>query len=351
MAAKKKTKTRKKLKDEEPEQKSTYFKGDEDEALIPKTFIPTGCTGLDCILGGGWGYGTISNIIGDSSSGKTLLAIEATANYALQYSDAKIVYAESEAAFDQQYAKGLGMPIDRVEFREDDNDIHTVEDFYDDLMDSCDEVDKQKSSGLYILDSLDALSDVAEMDRDMSEGTYGTSKARQMSTLFRKATKRLKKSNLTLIVVSQTRQNIGVTFGNKWSVSGGEALKFYASQRVLLAHLKRLTKTVNKIKRATGVQIKAQCIKSKVGNPFREFEFPIIFGYGIDDLKANLDWLDETGFLKEYGQGADKKAVIKWLDDMDDGDYLDESDKIAKFVHDQWWEIERQFMPTRRKYK
>src|SRR5258708_4237909 len=102
-------------------------------------FFSTGCTLLDCTIGGGWVLGRIGNVIGDRSTGKTLLAIEACANFVRTYPKGRMRYREAEAAFDRSYAEALGMPIDRVEFGDEDK-FRTVSDFFKDLgefLDKC----------------------------------------------------------------------------------------------------------------------------------------------------------------------------------------------------------------------
>ena len=99
----------------------------------PKTdiqFIHSGSKLLDLALGGGWAENRIANIVGDAASGKTLLAIEACTNFANKYSDGAIRYCETEAAFSEEYAAALGMPIERVDFGEP---IVTVEELFEDI--------------------------------------------------------------------------------------------------------------------------------------------------------------------------------------------------------------------------
>ena len=126
-----------------------------------------GGTILDCVLGGGWAYNRVSNIVGDKSTGKTLLAIEACANFARLNPRSRIVYAECEASFDEDYAERLGLPLDRVDFPED---LDTVEDLFEDLESRLD----TPSRLMYVIDSLDAISDRAEQGRKIDQGTYGT---------------------------------------------------------------------------------------------------------------------------------------------------------------------------------
>lgn len=311
-------------------------------------FIPSGCTLLDCVTGGGWPLGRISNIIGDRSSGKTLLAIEASANIARQFEDAEIRYAEGESAFDEEYAAALGMPLNRVRFnRSDGVEIDTVEAFYDDLSKFCKDT---KHGGLYVLDSLDSLSDIEELKADMEKGSYGTQKAKQLSKLFRKLVREIGKANVHLMVISQIRDKIGVTFGRKWSRSGGHALDFYASQIVVLANTGTINREVKGVKRAIGVNILAKCIKNKLTMPFRECSFDVLFGYGIDDLAASVDWLAEVKRLDALKIKDDKKgSVAEFL--RNTPDTPKERERIGAIVQKVWMDIESEFLPQRRKYE
>jgi len=127
-------------------------------------FVETGCKPLDLVLGGGWAVGRIANIVGDKSTGKTLLCIEACANFIRKFPKGKIRYWEAEAAFDKPYAAALGMPINRIDFGDEKKPIHTVEDFFEMLEVVC---DNARGHELVILDSLDALSDRSEVEREI----------------------------------------------------------------------------------------------------------------------------------------------------------------------------------------
>lgn len=310
-------------------------------------FFSTGCVLLDCVLGGGWPEGRIANIVGDKSTGKTLLAIEAAANFISTYPKGKVWYNEVEAAFDRAYAAALGMPVDRVNFVED---CFTAEDVFEHLEAILDRT-KGKIPGLYILDSLDALSDRAEQGRDIDEKTYGADKAKKMSQLFRRLAQRLGKKRITVIIISQVRDNIGVTFGRKTIRAGGRALDFYASQVLYLAQVKRLKRTRGGIERSVGVVIKAKCDKNKIALPFRECEFPILFGYGVEDLIASVDWLKQVKRLDVITLfDGDVKRYKKVINKMDNDDYEVERECVGEIVHKVWREVEEGFLPQRSKY-
>lgn len=311
-------------------------------------FIQSGCKTLDCALGGGWAEGRIFNVVGDKSTGKTLLMIEAAANFVAKYPGGRVRYREAEAAFDDKYAGALGMPMGNVDFGE--KPMETIEDLFEDLGNV---VEKAKEPELYILDSLDALSDRAEMGRDMDEGTYGTEKARKMSQLFRRLTQKMSKSHVTLGIVSQVRSKIGVQIGRHTTRSGGRALDFYCSQVLFLSQLGKEYRTVQGVKRPTGVRIRAICDKNKISLPFRESEFEILFGFGIDDFQSCVDFLKETKALDMIEIAAAPAAITAYIKEVNrysDSDYQKELRIIRKAVEKRWYEIERSFIPNRKKY-
>lgn len=347
----KSTRAKIELSDDDKPQASSYFASMDKAGL---KFVKSGSAVMDCALGGGWVLGRVANIVGDRSSGKTLLAIEACANFHRDYPHGKIRYAESESAFDERYAEALGMPIDAVDFGHD-RDMRTIEDWYNDMVAFLDEREKDKKPGLYILDSFDALSDDAEMDREIDKGSFGAQKAKKSGELFRKLIDRIEKSDTLLIVVSQIRDKLNVTFGETKTRSGGKALDFYASHIVWLAEIGKLKKTINKVERVIGVEVKARVKKNKVGLPFRECGYPIIFGYGIDDLTANVEWLLEVGseeLLKEKcGMSkAGYKVRISNLRDKGGEDVRAIRESLTKLVASEWQRIETGFLPQSRKY-
>lgn len=310
----------------------------------PKThleFVHSGCAVLDCVLGGGWPVGRMANIVGDKSTGKTLLAIEAMVNFRKQYPEGKIAYCEAEAAFDDEYAKALGLDIDAVQRPE----AATVEELFDDLRRFTEEVGP-KGRGLYIVDSLDALSDKAEQERGIAEGTYGASKPKQLGQLFRRMIKPLEENNVLLLIISQVRDNIGVAFGERHTRSGGRALDFYASQILWLAHAGQVKKTINKVTRTIGIEVRAKCKKNKIGLPFRECGFKIMFGYGIDDIEACLDFLKSNGAITE-SEASSYKRRFAAAGPQEEQVLRQE---LVERVRKSWFDIELAFLPKRSKY-
>lgn len=309
-----------------------------------KEFVSTGCTKLDCDLGGGYALGRVVNIVGDKSTAKTALATEAVINFLRQYPDGAAFYRETEAAFDVDYAASMGMPMDRVDFGNPDEPVVTVEGFATDITAFIKRQSTASRPGIYVLDSLDALSDEAEMERDIGEGTFGLAKAKAMSILFRTIARKLERTRILLIVVSQVRDKIGVMFGEKHTRSGGRALNFYASQIIWLSKVGDLKRTVKKNERTYGVEVRAKIKKNKVGVPGRETDFEFHFGYGIEDLYTSLNWLEKVERLDP------KFTKIPWAT-VDDSQYRAATLEAANEVKRVWLEIEDDFKPKRSKYQ
>lgn len=344
---------------EEPPQLSYFADNNKSNHM----YVSSGSAVMDAMLGGGWVLGRVANIVGDRSAGKTLLAIEAFANFFHAYPDGIGRYAESESAFDQPYAENLGMPVDKIDFGlaktfgrgDEDEPLRTVEDWYESVLKFIERCEKAGKPGIYCIDSFDALSDEAEMARDIDKGSFGQGKAKKSGELFRKLIDRIKRSNILLIVVSQIRDKLNVTFGETKTRSGGRALDFYASHIVWLAEIGKIKKTIKGIERPIGVNVKANCKKNKVGLPFRTCEYPILFGYGVDDLTANVEWLLEVGsedILKSEFEMSKSgyKLRIANLRDRGGDEVRDLRKRLRAAVFKRWAEIETGFLPKARKY-
>jgi recombination protein RecA len=337
----------KKVREKLKEDTGSYFVSEKPNY----SFVSSGCAVLDCVLGGGYPLGRMTNIVGDKSTSKTGLATEALINFMRRYPDGKPVYRDTEAAFDLDYAVAMGLKKDQVDLGDPEKPIITIEAFMREFDDYLAERIKTKTPGMYVIDSLDALSDEDEMDRDIGKGSYGTQKAKTLSIFFRTTGYKIEQSKVLLLIVSQVRDNIGAMFGEKYKRSGGHALDHHASQILWLSHVKTLKKTINKVDRPYGILVKAKAKKNKVGLPLRDAEFTFRFGYGIEDVEASVAWLKEVDRLKDADIAkGDVKEYLSALEGMSHADYEQERIAIGKVVKQVWAEIETTFLPTRQKY-
>jgi len=291
---------------------ATKKKEKETEVATPiqQEYMRTGCDLLDLLIGGDKGvyglpYGTILNIIGDKSAGKTFVKNEILAANYWRFKDRFVFHSddcESGDTFDS-------MRLYNVELHPEEHKIGPKR-----IGDSAtvEQMDAQVSLvlqsmepgqvGIYALDSLDGLSDATREEMEANRlkllkagetvedpGDYGAQIAKFMSQqFFRTKHKKLRDAQLSVIIVSQIRENMKAgTYGQKWTVSCGKALEFYAHTRIFL-------KTIYQIKkgdRVIGVYVSASTTKSKTPRPYRTVYFTIFFDYGIDNIGSNLDFL------------------------------------------------------------
>jgi recombination protein RecA len=320
-------------------------------------FFSSGSTLLDLALGGGWALSRVFNIVGDRSTGKTLLAIEAFANFKQSFPKGRMRYAEAEAAFDDVFAEQLGFP---QEVTRPEELLHTVEEFRDDLY----KFTKDGGPSLYILDSLDSLTDEAEIkkweksmkkkedpeDETKETGSYGVGKPKQMSQMFRLLTRDMNKLDCSLGIISQIRDNIGVKFGEHHTRSGGKALDFYASQVLWLAQTQKLERTSKGQARAVGISVLGNVKKCKVGYPFRKVDFDIIFGYGVDDEMSMIDWLLEIKALEKEAAKDVRNRLEKAREKQDYPMLKEIRSQLKQDTTSIWNEIEKSLAPPIRKY-
>lgn len=332
----------------EPERLPSYFASGDDKDM---EFFSSGCGLIDEALGGGWVLGRVSNVVGDKSSGKTLTAMEAAANFAMAYPDGMVRYAESESAFDKAYAKALGAPVDRIIFNERDP-MRTVEHLYEDLNRRLDAW--KDRPGLYVVDSLDALSDAAEMDREFDEGSFGGTKPKAIGKLFRMLVDRIEQQRVHFMVISQLRDKLGVTFGETKTRSGGKALDYYATHIMWLAEKGKIKKEINSVERIIGVDVQAYVKKNKIGLPFRKADYTILYGYGVDDLLAMASWAYEVKrdeLMKDLGFSKNGyKIRIGNIRNKGGEEARDMRAKLRQLVRQEWAKIETDFLPLSRKY-
>lgn len=256
--------------------------------------ISTGSISVDLALGiGGLPRSRITEIYGGESSGKTTLALQAIAQ--AQKNGGLALFVDAEHALDTEYARRLGVDIDRLYVAQPTTGEEALE-----IMDS---MIKSGAMDIVVLDSVAALVPRNEIEGDMGDSHVGL-QARMMSQALRKLGGTVNKTNTAVVFINQIREKIGVMFGNPETTPGGRALKFWASVRIEVRRGELLKIGTD----AVGARTKIKIVKNKVAPPFKQAEYDLIFGTGVSreadvlDLCVERNIVSKAGTYYNYGE-------------------------------------------------
>ena len=310
--------------------------------------ISTGSTLLDLAIsggrvrGGGIPGGILVEIFGPSGSGKTVLLSEAAGD--VQRKSGEVMFNDPEARLNKQFAKIFGLNIDVMDYSTPDTVIEVFE-----AVRNWKPKKKNTIHGIFA-DSLAALSTDMEMG---GEDKMGAKRAKDFSEQLRKTCRYLVKSNYLMMCSNQIRQSFD-QYGPKYKSPGGEALGFYSSLRLRTSFaltnskIKReITIGSKKVNRIVGVNIEVDIFKSSVWKPYRTAPVTILFDYGIDDTRQNLQYIKDHTGAGVYTLG-DKKLAVSMEKAIQIVEREDLEEKLRDQVIDLWESIESNFKSVRK---
>ncbi|WP_279426480.1 recombinase RecA [Anaeromyxobacter terrae] len=274
----------------------------------PVAVVPTGSLGLDLALGvGGLPRGRVVEIYGPESSGKTTLALHAIAE--VQRQGGVAAFIDAEHALDVTYARKLGVNLADLLVSQPDTGEQALE--------IAEQLVRSGAIDLVVVDSVAALVPKAEIEGEMGDAHMGV-QARLMSQALRKLTAVVSRNQSLVVFINQIRMKIGVVFGNPETTTGGHALKFYASVRLDIRRIGQ----VKDGDQVVGNRTRVKVVKNKVAPPFREAEFDVRYGAGVDRHGEALDLGVERGVVEKSGAyfaldgeriGQGRERAIEWL--------------------------------------
>jgi len=286
---------------------------DDTTAIKKIDTVSTGSLNLDVALGvGGLPMGRINTIYGESSSGKSTIALQIVAN--AQKQGYLCAYLDSEHAMDLGYAQALGVDLKHLLFSQPDDGVACFQ--------IAEALLKQGLVKVIVFDSVSTMISRQESEGEMGDNFIGR-QAKLMSDGLKRITPLAAKNGCMCFFISQTRKNIGVMYGDTDVMSGGESLKFYST--VIMKIWKKQSPTTEKINGeevATSVETTVKVVKNKVAPPFRTAKFIIRYGKGVSQEEEVFDLAVKFGILEKAGawvrykgeniaQGKEKAMI--WL--------------------------------------
>jgi protein RecA len=330
-----------------------------------KTIISTGSTLLDLAIsgkrihGGGIPGGIVVEAFGKSQTGKTVLLAE-IAGY-VQRKGGEAQFHDPEARLDQEFTAIFGMHIPKKNYYQPD----TVTEVFDKVQKWAPKQMGDIVNGIFV-DSSAALSTNLEMT-NVDGDKMGGRRGKEFSEQLRKSCRVIKQKNYLMIFSNQIRDNFS-GYGPKFTTPGGHAFEFYSSIRLNHNSSEKIPKTVKvagkEVKKIIGIKVEIEVIKT-VDEPYRKADIYIIYGYGIDDIRANLQFVkDFTRPVKiketDIVEGEEKEKRISMYSccgvplavGMEEAIQKIESQELIQDLREEvialWEEIESKFEQERK---
>ena len=282
--------------------KVAYFLNEEDWSPSDITdWVSTGSSMLDLAIAnrpnGGFPVGRITEIAGLEASGKSLLAAHALKS--TQDKGGVAVYIDTENAISREFFQAIGVKLEDMLYIP----LDTVEDIFEAVEAIIEKIRSSNKNRLVtiVIDSIMGASTKPETAALYDKDGYATSKALILSKAMRKITNYLGRERICLIMTNQLREKLGVSFGDKYTTSGGKAIGFHSSVRIRLKSIGQIKMKKGMVEQVIGIKTNATVIKNRMGPPLRSVEYDIYFDSGIDDYGSWLSIMKEQKMVSQAG--------------------------------------------------
>lgn len=298
--------------------------GDSLKNMQSMPVVNSGSLALDLALGvGGYPKGRIIEIYGPEASGKTTLCLHAIAN--VQKQGGTAAFVDVEHALDPLRAKKIGVNLDEL--------LISQPDYGEQALEIAETLIRSGGVDILIVDSVAALVPKSEIEGDMGDSQMGV-QARLMSQAMRKLTAAINKTKTLVIFTNQIRMKIGVMFGSPETTTGGNALKFYASQRIDI----RKIGNIQEGDQIVGSRHRVRVKKNKVAPPFQVAEFDMDDN-GISLTGDIVDIGSQEGVIEKSGSFYKYKGEVLAQGREATKAYLDEHHDFLQKVKKEIWEV------------
>ena len=282
-----------------------------DEILECKEVVSTGSLGLDIALGVGGlpADGKITEIHGWESCGKSTLMQIIAGNFQKAYPNKRVIYVDGENSIDRKYSIKLGLDLTTLLVIQLDSEGGEA------AFNKVKELVETGEISLVVYDSYNSMLPKTVLASDLGSNTMGFH-AKLMGLALAQDNMACTEYGTNFVYIGQLREKIGVMFGSPETTQGGNAIKFYPHVRLTAS---RSTTNDNSIKdgeEKIGNKHKVKVLKNKVGAPFKEAEFYIIYGEGIDKYEELIRLAHEYGIGKKYGSSFTYNEIKMTLEEF-----------------------------------
>jgi recombination protein RecA len=268
-------------------------------------WLPSRNLYLNWTMGGGIPYGKICEIFGGESSGKSLVAMDF--GYSAQYLGGILLWNDAEQSFDPGWAVQNGLDLDKTIIY-NETSIELISDWAADMAVTWRNRLKNNEPIVIVTDSIAALDcedNINSVQTD-AKAEMGN-RAKAFYRYLRTRNQLFSDLGIVVIFINQLRKRLGVT---KWedpdTTPGGEAMKFFAHQRMAFFRKKQITEGTGDNRIWLGNEVSVRMKKNKVAPPRPTFTTEIYFNaeygkVGFDRYTRLADLLENTRVVEKSG--------------------------------------------------